>query len=146
MPGNNVRLKSKLGSVQLHIQKLTCVSKKCQYSCDVAYPKFSTLVKVDCISQSLSRGVIIGKTIKKAILLKFSDIQIKPISKRGRQTIHPHIGFVSPQKILRLHPCVSIMLLYSSESKKRKKMSNCHRGCQSKKMEKLLLHYKVHIF
>ena len=25
------------------------------------------------------------------------------------------------QKILRLHPCVSIMLLYSSESKKRKK-------------------------
>ena len=121
MPGNNVRLKSKLGSVQLHIQKLTCVSKKCQYSCDVAYPKFSTLVKVDCISQSLSRGVIIGKTIKKAILLKFSDIYIKPISIRGRQTIHPHIGFVSPQKILRLHPCLSIMLLYSSESKKRKK-------------------------
>ena len=97
------------------------MSKKCQYSCDVAYPKFSTLVKVDCISQSLSRGVIIGKTIKKAILLKFSDIYIKPISIRGRQTIHPHIGFVSPQKILRLHPCVSIMLLYSSESKKRKK-------------------------
>ena len=121
MPGNNVRLKSKLGSVQLHIQKLTCVSKKCQYSCDVAYPKFSALVKVDCISQSLSRGVIIGKTIKKAILLKFSDIYINPISIRGRQTIHPHIGFVSPQKILRLHPCLSIMLLYSSESKKRKK-------------------------
>ena len=121
MPGNNVRLKSKLGSVQLHIQKLTCVSKKCQYSCDVAYPKFSALVKVDCISQSLSRGVIIGKTIKKAILLKFSDIYINPISIRGRQTIHPHIGFVSPQKILRVHPCLSIMLLYSSESKKRKK-------------------------
>ena len=118
------------------------MSKKCQYSCDVAYPKFSALVKVDCISQSLSRGVIIGKTIKKAILLKFSDIYIKPISIRERQTMPPHIGFVSPKKNLRLHPCVSIMLLYSSESKKRKKkMSNCHRGCQSKKMEKLLLRY-----
>mgnify|MGYP001263182666 CR=1 FL=1 len=122
MPGNNVKLKSKLGSLQLPIIEIDlCVSKKRQYSCDVAYPKFSTLVKVDCISQSLSRGVIIGKTIKKDILLKFSDIYIKPISIRGRQTIHPHIGFVSPQKILRLHPCLSIMLLYSSESKKRKK-------------------------
>ena len=97
------------------------MSKKCQYSCDVAYPKFSTLVKVDCISQSLSRGVIIGKTIKKAILPKFLDIYINPISIRGRQTTHPHLGFVSPKKSCDYTPACQSCCFTHQKAKSEKK-------------------------
>ena len=55
--------------------------------------------------------------------------------------MHPHLGFVSPKKSCDYTPACQSCCFTHQKAKSEKKMSNCHRGCQSKKMEKLLLRY-----